>query len=446
MTVARSIVVFVGLILAAASCSSSGADVDGTASADGVASTTTEATTTTTTTTQPPLPPELRVPERARAEIGQEFSDAIVAVDPNGEDTVIRVVPPTPQGFALSTNSRGRIIGFDWSPTEAGEWEIDVSATNSAGLETVESITLVGRHRRDRDSLVAMGGSVAAGFGRDRTDFAGTDECFRSEDDAYGVLVGNELIAAGSLAADADVFVLACSGATSTSLAQSPVQPTNEAGELIGEPGSQLDLAIEMNPTVITLTIGAAEMSLFNIETISGPVDEEGAEYSLNEVVVDGRIEVLEENLAVTLDRLVHSTDAHVVVTTWYDPTAEQPVGFGRCADQCFVDLMSNLINEVNAAILAAIDQQPEGRVSVARLDGDADVWEASNGFGPDFLRDGLGPLQGLADEFTGGSSATCADDSGPEVELVSTLDCAHPNSDGHRAIAAVVAEVLLSI
>lgn len=437
---ARSILAFVGVVFVCVSCSSS-------SSADNTAATTsTVPATTTTTTTQPPQPPELRVPERARAEVGQPFSDAIVAVDPNGEDTVIRIVSPTPQGFALTTNSRGRIIGFDWSPTEAGEWTVDVLATNDAGLETEASITLVGRHGRDRDSLVAMGGSVAAGFGRDRSDFAGTDDCFRSEADAYGVLVADELIAAGSLAADADTVVLACSGASAASLADALVNPTNDAGESTGEPGTQLDLAVEMNPTVITLTIGAAEMALFDVELISGPLDEEGDVYSINEVMLDTRLEALEENLAGALDRLVHSTDAHVAVTTWYDPTAEQPVGFDGCEGACFVDLMSDFVGSINTTILSAIESQPDGRVSVVRLDGEADIWEASNGFGPDLLRDGLGPLQGFADEFTGGSSATCADEGEPAVELISTLDCAHPNSAGHRAIAAVVAEVLLSI
>ena len=73
-------------------------------------------------------------------------------------------------------------------------------------------------------------------------------------------------------------------------------------------------------------------------------------------------------------------------------------------------------------------------------------VWEAPNGLGIDALRDGLGPLQGIVDNFTGGTSALCAEDSGVDESLVSSLDCAHPNEDGHREIADIVATVLLSI
>jgi len=401
-------------------------------------STDTTTTTSTTTTTIGPLPPELRLPDRARAEIGQVFSDAIVAADPNGDETVIEIAGDSPDGFTPTTNARGRITGFQWQP-------------ETAGVAVTQPMTLLARHPRDKsgDLLVAMGDSVAAGFGRDRTDFVGSDACFRSESDAYGVLVTESLIDAGSFSDDAEVIIAACSGATASSLGEAPVSPTDADGNSAGDTSSQLDIAVRSNPTVITLTIGAAELLLFDADPlIASSTESSGGvvEPVIDDFYFNGLLSSFEVDLHRVLDELTTSTDAHVVVTTWYDPTAAIPIGVEGCKGACFRRAMDELVSRANARIIEVASAQPEGRVSIARLDGDADVWEAANGFGIDALRDRLGPLQGLADSFTGGSSSTCADDGGPTIELVSTLDCVHPNSNGHEAIAAVVTEVLLSI
>jgi hypothetical protein len=93
-----------------ASCTSS---IDETSIPDDVASA--------TTTAIPNRPPTLRTPTIVRAELGEEFTDALISIDPDGDDVVVRV-GPAPPGFTPTVNSRGRITGFAWRPTSVGEW------------------------------------------------------------------------------------------------------------------------------------------------------------------------------------------------------------------------------------------------------------------------------------------------------------------------------------
>ncbi len=433
----------VACVLLAAGCTSSPPDAERSEDALGDPPASIDAPAT--TTTLPPRPPEIRVTDRARAEIGQVFSDAIVVIDPNGDGVTVDVSGRTPEGFSLLTSPRGLVTGFQWRPVDAGEWTIEVTAVDDGGLEASRSFTLVSRYPRDRDLLLAMGDSVAAGFGRDRSDFAGSDTCFRSERDAYGVQVADSLIEAGAFVADAETVVVACAGATAASLREVLVDATDDEGEAVGVPKSQLDAAVEANPTIVTLTIGSTDVSLFDAQALTEPGANGDPAAARDSFLIDRRIESFEQGLRLALDRLVRSTDAHIVVTTWYDPTAAAPIGVEGCTGDCFSAVMASTVASVNEVIRDVAAAQPPGRVSVAGLDGDADRFEASNGFGPDALRD-LGPLQDLVGTFTGGSSATCAATGEPEVELLSTLDCAHPTTEGHNEIARIVTEVLLAI
>ena len=434
------LIVVVSSLTILASCSSS-TDRD---ASEVERSTTTSVAETTTTT--PQAPPELVLPSIARAEIGQEFTDAIVAIDPNGDDTTIDVTGRAPAGFSTIHNTRGRLTGFRWQPERAGDWEDEVTATDTGGLTSTETMRLISRHRRPRDLLVAMGDSVAAGFGRDRIDFVGSDECFRSEGDSYARHTFDSLVDAGSLAEDAELLIVACAGATAATLSTLPVIATTGDGDRVGEPRSQLDAAIEQNPTIITLTVGSTDVALFDAEALTKPGANNDPDAAIDQFRVDNSLRRFETHLGLALDALVRSTDAHVVITTWYDPTAADPVGTDGCTGACMVVVMERVVAAANAVIIEAVDSQPPGRVSLARLDGPADIWEAKNGLGPDVLRDGLGPLQGILETFTGETTATCADSGSPPQDLISSVDCSHPNEDGHRAIAAAVTETLLGI
>ena len=400
----------------------------------------------TTTTALPPAAPTVRSPPVARAEIGQVFSDAIVVIDPNGDDTEVTISGRAPEGFATVVNTRGRVTGFQWEPVRAGEWTIDVVATDPGGLSTAAPLTLIARSPKSLDMVLALGDSIAAGFGRDRSDFVGSDQCFRSENDAYAKSVHATLVEAGSLGPESELVIAACAGASAQTMRTRSVTPTNGNGDIAGTAASQLEHATNLNPTIVTLTVGVVDVGLFDAAALTEPGADNDPIAARDEFLVNNSLERFSTNLDLVLEQLVRTTDAHIIITTLYDPTASIPNGVDGCKGSCFAALMEGVVDDTNAVILESVAAQTDGRISVARLDGDADVWEAKNGLGPDALRDRLGPLQGFVDNFTGGSSATCADEGGPDQDLISSLDCAHPNTAGHRAIADIVADTLLSI
>lgn len=431
------VIVAVISALVLAGCASAGGDASPTR--DQFDSSTTQPETT--TTTEPVnRPPDLRVVETARAEIGQRLTEPVLSSDPDG-DVVSVTVSDGPLGFAPVLNPRGRVTGFSWEPTEPGEWTVQVIASDSSGESVNAEILLQARNPRSRDLVLAMGDAIAVGFGRDRSDFLGTDECFRSEDVAYGLQAAEQLTLVGALSEEGDAFLVGCSGATTESLETEAMLATRADGSVVDEPQrSQIAWATELNPTIITLTIGAQDIGLYDPERVAAlvetaPQDPEGG----------AALEAVEQQLASVLSTLLTTTDAHIALTTYFDPTATEPAGIDGCSGVCFSAAYSRWVDALNERIEASVLQAQAGRVSLVRLDGDNDVWEAGNPTGPDILRD-LGPLDGLVDRVTGGGAATCATSGTPDLDLVSGLDCVHPNGDGHGRITELVVDVLLSI
>lgn len=401
-----------------------------------------------TTTTIANRAPEFREFATARAEIGQRFSDAIITSDPDGDDVTVRL-GAYPPGFSPIMNSRGSITGFDWRPAEAGEWDVEVTATDSSGARTTATLQLAGRSPRSTSLVLSMGDSIAAGFGRDRSDYLGTDDCFRSERDAYATQTSRALVDAGALGEDAEVLLLGCADMTVGSLVERSIYATDDNGKRAEGEATSVDWAAMLNPTIITLTVGGEDAGFFGQELPlverSGASSGDAA-LSIDRPRLAEMTRRIESELGLVLDRLLRTTDAHIAITTYYDPTAADPIGVDQCRGSCFASVMAEAVDELNAAIVRAAESASMDRISIVRLDGDNDAWEAGNGLGPDVLRDGLGPLGGVFDRFTQGSSATCADSGGPPLDLVSSLDCVHPNSEGHERISRLVTSVLLSI
>lgn len=409
-----------------------------------VAESATSAPSTIATTTVGNRPPSIRPMVSARAEVGEVFTDAIVATDPDGDPVVIDL-GPSPSGLSPTVNTRGRIVGYEWTPSVPGEWYVEVTATDGSGLSTSAELHLIARSERSIDLVLSMGDSIAAGFGRDRSDFLGTDQCYRSEEDAYATLTTEALVDAGALSDEAQLLLLGCEGTSSASLRREAVRATDPNGDQMAGSATQLQWAADLNPTIIMLTIGGEDIGLFDPE---GLFTEDGGETPamLDRAALTSATESLESELTAIVGELLTTTDAHIALTTYYDPTASDPTGIDRCRASCFVDVMDDVVSSLNESILRSADAYPADRITIVRLDGGNDVWEASNGAGPDILRGGLGALQGLVDRFTRGSNATCADSGSPERDLVSALDCVHPNSEGHVVIAELVTEALLSI
>lgn len=382
----------------------------------------------------------------AFAVVGQQVSEAVIVTDPNDDEVIIRAFGDGVPGFSPVTNVRGGIIGFEWEPTEAGEWEVEVTATDTGGLVGAATVQLVAHHEPSVDMLFAMGDSIAAGFGRDRSDFAGADDCFRSEGETYSAFAFDALIEAGALGAQSELVIAACAAAGTGDLATLATSATNRDGDEVGDALPQLERATLLNPTIVTLTTGASDVGLFDLEEFLVEDAGQDPNAAVDALELDRRISTVRADLTNALDVLMRTTSTHVVLTTAYNPVASVPIGVDGCTGVCMVAASDRIVNELNEMILSVAATQREGRVSVARLDGDADVFEAPNGLGVDALRDGLGPFQGLVDAFTGGATALCADDGGVDDPLISTLDCAHPNEDGQRAIAEIVTAVLLSI
>jgi hypothetical protein len=218
-----------------------------------------ESTTSTTTTVAPTTtvgnrPPSIRPMVSARAEIGQVFSDAIIASDPDGDPVVVDL-GVSPSGFSPTVNARGGIIGFEWSPSVPGEWYVEVTATDTSGATTSAVLHLIARAERSIDLVLSMGDSIAAGFGRDRSDFLGTDECYRSEEDAYPTRTTDALVAAGALSDEAQVLLVGCDGMTSASLRSKVVRATDPEGDPVSGSATQVQWATDLNPTIIMLSL-----------------------------------------------------------------------------------------------------------------------------------------------------------------------------------------------
>ena len=320
------------------------------------------ATTTSTlpevTTTFPNRPPEVRVASIARAEIGQRLTEPILGFDPDGDDVAV-TVGDGPLGFGPTLNARGRVIGFSWEPAEPGEWIVEVIGTDDDGLTTTTEVQLVARRPRSVDLLLAMGDSVAAGFGRDRSDFLGSDDCFRSEDSAYGLIAQEELVAVGALGDDSEALLVACADASVSSFQTDLVIATRPSAEVVDGPSrSQLQWAIDLNPTIITLTVGASDLGILDPArtevSIASPDPSEG----------DGEFDDVEQRLRSLLEILTTTTDAHLAITTYYDPTAANPVGIEGCEGACFATAYGSRVDQLNERIRSAVD----GPVSYTHL------------------------------------------------------------------------------
>ena len=397
------------------------------------------------TTSVPNRPPELRVPPNIRVDVDQFWSDAIVAIDPDGDEVTLRILE-APPGFFPKTNSMGLITGFDWQPTDAGQWTVDVVATDSEGATTLEQMILVARHPRNGDVFVAMGDSVAAGFGRDRSDYLGPDGCWRSEDAAYPGLVFDELVALGGLDPAAEFFVVSCAGSTAAELLTLDVEATRRDGSVQGQKKPQLDWAVELNPTLITITVGANDIQFIDPREVLVDDAGEDAASAIDEVALQERLDRLEDGLDAILRRIVSGTDARVAVTTYYNPTAIDPIGVAGCRSSCFALVAELVSDRLNETIENVASRQPADRITLVQLDEAFVLHEATNGFGPDVLREfNFGPFQGLVSQFTRDTFPYCSNGDGNNDTYVTRLDCAHPNDAGHRVIAEAVTRALVA-
>ena len=208
-------VVAVGVVsLAATGCP--GNDAGGGSGPGDTSAGTTDAPTT--TTLPPNRPPVIAVDSFVWA-VGERLDARLSVGDPDG--TVTRIVwHRPPPGFG---HPGGADTSFSWTPPVAGTWRGEVTATDDGGATATAEVAFVSRHPRRQYTLVALGDSVAAGFGLDLTDALLGDPCWRAPRAAYPSLVMDRLVEAGKVpAGEAQVVLAACSGSSTVDVWEPP--------------------------------------------------------------------------------------------------------------------------------------------------------------------------------------------------------------------------------
>ncbi|MBT8208407.1 MAG: hypothetical protein KJO18_09050, partial [Acidimicrobiia bacterium] len=223
-----------------------------------------------------------------------------------------------------------------------------------------------------------------------------------------------------ALADEAEIVSVACNGMSASRLRTMLLKATNASGNELAEERTSLDWAVALNPTIVTITVGAADAS------IADP----------DEVIVDGtvdpaqladRLQTFEDELDAFTEVLISHTDAHIALTSYANATADNPRGIDGCNNECFADAMELLHEQLHAAIRSVARRLPPARVSVVDFTGLLDGHRAGDPVGLDLLR----------------APAHCADDDEPDESWVSNFDCINPNERGHRALADVLTETL---
>lgn len=337
---------------------------------------------------------------------------------------------------------------INFETTSNGQAEITINADRAGtvnylltlktnhGANTTEQVTVTATWPHHPNSLISMGDSVASGHGLELADYLGNDPCWRSKI-AYPKRVFNALIEHGYLEAErAEFALLACSGADVDDLWERTVtgglpRTAPTSGNL-----SQLEWAVKANPGLVTVTIGANDTGFV------GPARlfiENTAE--LDHDQVSRRMNVIETDLRITLNRLVNSTDSTIFISNYYNPVSQTPHGTPKCSGQCFLEAANHVVGLLNKTIAEVADEFPNNRVVLVDFATPFEGKGAPNGLGDDDLRaDGYGQF---GDAFGLNRIADihpyCAKGH-PETESwINPIDCVHPDEQGTFELASIM-------
>ncbi len=377
------------------------------------------------TTTQPANAAPIIAADSFVWTVGERLDARLSVSDPDG--TVARIAwHRTPPGFAAPG---GAATSFSWTPPVAGTWRAEVAATDDEGATATAEVTFVSRYPHRQYTLVALGDSVAAGFGLELTDALLGDPCWRAPRAAYATHVMDRLVAAGRVPrGDARVVLVACAGTSTGDVWEAPAWPPPGAPDGVGEGGwSQLDWAVRLNPGYVTLTVGANDVGVVDLSILEGG--------QLDRAELDRRLAAVAGGVGYLLDELVARTDARVVLTNYHNPTASNPRGLRGCRGECFADLGEIVHDALNRTLAREVERHG-ARVQLADIASPFVGHEAGDALGPDWLRDPIETFLGVQ------VGAYCSQDD-PDGSWISALDCIHPTGDGMIAIAEVIAAEL---
>ena len=368
-----------------------------------------------------------------RAEVGQPVTVSSTVRDADPSSVEVAWVGLPPGGEDLGTSAR-------WTPDDAGRRAVAVTATDPRGRTTAAYVVVESRYPPRPHAVVGVGDSVASGHGLQRRDYLGRDDCWRAEDEAYPRRVFDDVRQAdGAAAPSGAAFALvACSGARASELLDEPVGGGIDGTSPEGSDLSQVEWAVRANPGVVTVTVGANDLGFSHPERL---LTDDG---HLDLGKVRERLEGLEEDLTRVLERLVGATDAQVVVTTYHDPTADDPQGVDGCEGACFAAAARDAVGRLNRTIGDVAGRFPDDRVRLADPSGAFEGHGAPNGIGPDGLREiGFGSVGDLLGLSTDGVHPYCARGDSGGGSWISSVDCVHPNAAGAAAYAAAVLAAL---
>ena len=358
-----------------------------------------------------------------------------MASDPDGEVVSVEI-----DDAPLGARAGNDIIS--WQPITAGTFTLAVTVTDDDGLTWQGDVTLRSTFPA-RPGLLAMGDSVPAGHGLDIEDYLELDPCWRS-DAAYPNQVHARLVNAGVLNADAAVSNVSCSGYFTWHLWERQVTGGfSEPGESADRTRTQLDWAVRANPDFITVTIGA------NNTGFVGPERLFTDELMLDLEQVDQRLGRIRTDMAFLLERLLQGTDSTIVVTNYYDPTADNPQGIEGCRTSCFSERSGFVVRGMNDAIEDSVRSYDgtdfSDRLVFVPLDELFVGHAAPNGLGPDgFRAAGFGAVGDLLNIQVAEIHPYCARGETTGEPWVNSIDCVHPNKEGHRQMAAAVAAAII--
>lgn len=374
---------------------------------------------------RPNRAPVLDVVSEARAILGDDDASTVVVKvgvsDPDGDP--VRLRPNRSIPGLRSVRVDGIITEFHFEPRVPGTWVLTLTALDDSGATTTQDVAFLARHPAEPGTLLALGDSVGSGHGRDLLDYLGGDDCWRSESQAYGRRAFNTLAASGELGSDPQFELLACSGATTLDLTRQR-----------HDGSTQIERAVDLNPGVVTLTVGANDINFDEPWNFVTPDDELNAEY------LEDLLATYENRLDTVLRRLVERTDADVVLTTYYNPAAQSPQGIRGCRRSCFLRISNAALDRLNETIFDVVDEIGSPKLSVADIRTQFQGHGAPNGFGPDGLReDGVPVIRDIFGRTVEGTHPYCARGRTTDDTWVSRVDCVHPNGTGHRRIGTVV-------
>lgn len=389
-----------------------------------------------TTTAPPNAAPATLLPAMLRATVGEPLDAAVGASDPDGDPVSVSLGAGVPD---LALAGAGGSAALAWTPATAGTWTVPVVLDDGRGGRTEQVVTLQARYEANPAVVVGMGDSVASGHGLQRRDYLGGDRCWRAEGETYPDRVLDRLEDSGRWPANGRVALVACSGVRAADLLTRPV-----GGGLAGTAPAgtsslpQVEWAVRANPGLVTITVGANDIGF------SQPWElvRDGA---LDAALLDTRLARLGADLRRVLDRLVAETDAVVVVTTYYDPSAASPQGIDGCRTACFRAVVESALDRFNATIAGAVADTADPRVRLADVRPAFVGHGAPNGLGPDGAReDDFGLLGAVVGPLTSGTHPYCARGDTTGEPWVNSLDCVHPDDRGTEEIARIVAAAAL--